>query len=355
MKQKLNAHSISNWHDINWLYCQNQVMHHQNEIIVAFNENNIGKVKQLQQNLCNSFAARAISVRTVTTNQGKKTAGIDKQVWLTPFNKWKNVHEIKNIQNYKAKAVRRVWISKDGKPVKPNKMNGRPLGIPTMHDRAIQTLYNLALAPIAECTGDRHSFGFRRYRSCKDAIAMLHIRLSNRHRPEWILEADIKGFFNNISHEWIVYNIPLEKEKLKQWLKAPHIEKTTFHQASAGVPQGGTISPTISNMVLDKLSNHIEKAVKPYTTKKGNTYTKYNTKVTMIRYAYDFVVTGSTKEILVYVIKPAIRDFLAIRGLNLNETKTKITFIIQGFDFLGFNIRLYKDVKRKPTEKNFTY
>lgn len=80
MKQKLNVHSISNWHDINWLYCQNQVIHHQNEIIVAFNENNIGKVKQLQQNLCNSFAARAISVRTVTTNQGKKTAGIDKQV-----------------------------------------------------------------------------------------------------------------------------------------------------------------------------------------------------------------------------------------------------------------------------------
>lgn len=183
MKQKLNIHSISNWHDINWLYCQNQVIHYQNEIIVAFNENNIGKVKQLQHNLCNSFAARAIAVRTVTTHQGKKTAGIDKQVWLTPFQKWKNVLDIKNIENYKAKAVRRVWIYKDGKPVKPNKMNGTPLGIPTMRDRAIQTLYNLALAPIAECTGDTHSFGFRRYRSCKDAIAMLHIRLSNRHRP----------------------------------------------------------------------------------------------------------------------------------------------------------------------------
>jgi RNA-directed DNA polymerase len=142
---------------------------------------------------------------------------------------------------------------------------------------------------------------------------MLHIRLSNRHRPEWILKANIKGSFNNISHEWIVNNIPLEKEKLKQWLKAGHIEKTTFHRDIAGVSQGGTISPTISNMVLDKLSNHIEKAVKPYTTKKGNTLTKYNTKVTMIRYADDFVVTGSTKEILENVVKPAIIDFLFIR------------------------------------------
>lgn len=90
---------------------------------------------------------------------------------------------MKNIKTYKANAVRRVWISKDGKPVKPNKENGRPLGIPTMRDRAFQTLYNLALVPIAECSGDRHSYGFRRYRSPKDAIKMLHIRLSNRYRP----------------------------------------------------------------------------------------------------------------------------------------------------------------------------
>ena len=235
--------------------------------------------------------------------------------------------------------------------VKPNKENGRPLGIPTMRDRAFQTLYNLALTPIAECSGDRHSYGFRRYRSPKDAIAMLHIRLSNRHRPGWILEADIKGFFNNISHGWIMKNIPLEKEKLKQWLKAGHIEKSTFHETFTGVPQGGSISPTISNMVLDGLSSHISSAVKPFTTKKGNTSSKYNTKVTMIRFADDFVVTGATKKILVNVVKPAVNEFLSARGLKLNETKTKITYIEKGFDFLGLNTRLYKDEKRKPEGK----
>lgn len=144
-------------------------------------------------------------------------------------------------------------------------------------------------------------------------------------------------------------NIPLEKEKLKQWLKAGHIEKSTFHETFTGVTQGGSISPTISNMVLDGLSSHISSAVKPFTTKKGNTLSKYNTKVTMIRFADNFVVTGATKEILVNVVKPAVNEFLVARGLKLNETK--ITYIEKGFDFLGLNTRLYKDEKRKPEGK----
>lgn len=135
-------------------------------------------------------------------------------------------------------------------------------------DRAVQTLWNFALAPIAECTGDRHSFGFRPYRSTKDAIQMVFSRLSNRHRPEWILEADIKGFFNNISHEWIETNILVQPEILQQWLQAGDVNLNTFTATEAGVPQGGPISPTISNMVLDGLSDHIQKAVAPYTTKK---------------------------------------------------------------------------------------
>jgi RNA-directed DNA polymerase len=210
---------------------------------------------------------------------------------------------------------------------------------------------NLALAPIAECTGDRHSFGFRPYRSTKDAIQMVFSRLSNRHRPEWILEADIKGFFNNIAHQWIKANIPVQPEILQQWLQAGHVELNTFTPTEAGVPQGGPISPTISNMVLDGLSDHIQRAVAPYTTKKGKTPRKYNTKVTMIRFADDFIVTSANKELIEDVIQPSVGQFLDLRGLELSQSKTVITSIDDGFDLLGHNIRLYKDTKRLPEGK----
>jgi len=341
----------SRWHDIDWLECQQKVQHLQYKIVVAFNKGEIGEVKQLQHNLTKSFAARALAVRAVSTNPGSKTPGVDNVAWKTPTEKWDAILELGKLANYKASPVRRVWVSKDGKPVLPDKSNGRPLGIPTMQDRAVQTVWNLALTPIAECTGDRHSYGFRPFRSTKDATAMLFIRLSNRHRPQWILEAYIKGFFNNISHEWIMANIPVQPQMLQQWLKAGHIEFEAVTATEAGVPQGGPISPTISNMVLDGLSDHIQKAVAPYTTKKGNTARKYNTKVTMIRYADDFVVTCANKQLLEDVIKPAVQQFLAVRGLELSATKTLTTSIDDGFDFLGYNFRLYKNAKKLPEGK----
>jgi RNA-directed DNA polymerase len=350
-RNRKDAVITENWHDIDWPQCQKKVQYLQEKIVVAFQKGQMGEVKYLQHNLVRSFARRALAVRRVVTNPGQKTPGIDKVVWSTPVEKWNAILELGNLVNYKARAVRRVWISKDGKPVVPNKSNGRPLGIPTMYDRAVQTVWYLALTPIAECTGDRHSYGFRPYRSTKDATEMLFIRLSNRYRPQWILEADIKGFFNNISHDWIMANIPVDPEIMKQWLKAGHIEKGVVTQTDTGVPQGGPISPTISNMVLDDLSDHIQTAVAPYTTKKGNTATKYNTKVTMIRFADDFVVTCANKQLLVDVIKPAVMQFLAVRGLELSETKTLLTFIEDGFDFLGYNTRLYKDVKKVPEGK----
>lgn len=146
-------------------------------------------------------------------------------------------------------------------------------------------------------------------------------------------------------------NVPVQPEILQQWLKAGQVEFETVTATDAGVPQGGPISPTISNMVLDGLSDHIQKAVAPYTTKKGNTARKYNTKVTMIRYADDFVVTCANKQLLEDVIKPAVQQFLTVRGLELSETKTLITSIDNGFDFLGYNFRLYKDTKKLPDGK----
>lgn len=336
------------WHNIDWLKCQNQVQQLQHKIAVAYNTGRKGEYKQLQHNLTKSFAARALAVRTVVTNPGKKNPGVDKCVWESPKEKWDNLIQLGNLSHYRASPIRRVWISKDGKQVLPDKSNGRPLGIPTMFDRAIQSVWNLALSPIAECTGDRHSYGFRPYRSSQDAKQMLYIRLANRYRPEWILQADIKGLFNNISHKWIMANIPVNAFLLQQWLKAGQIE---LEETGAGVPQGGPISPTISNMVLDGLSDKIQKAVAPYTNKKGRVLP--NTKCTMIRYADDFIVTCADKELIVNVIQPAIREFLGCRGLELSEKKTVITHIEDGFDFLGWNCQLYiNKLLIKPSKKS---
>ena len=231
------------------------------------------------------------------------------------------------MKGYKAKSLKRKSI-----PKKNGKF--RHLGIPTIRDRAIQALYKLALEPIAETLADPNSYGFRPKRSCADAIQQCHNVLSQRKSAEWILEADIKGCFDNISHQWILEHIPLSKKVLTQWLKAGYMDKEHWFPTESGTPQGGIISPIIANMVLDGL----EKTINTHARHKPNSNPH---KINFVRYADDFVVTGSDSEYLEQEIKPVICKFLADRGLELSKEKTKITHINQGFDFLGFNIRKY--------------
>lgn len=276
--------------------------------------------------LTHSISAKALAIRRVTENRGKRTAGIDGELWGTLETKAKAIHRLKN-KGYKASPVRRIKIPKS---------NGkwRPLGIPTMIDRAMQALHLLSLDPISETLADRNSYGFRPYRSCADAIARCFQLLSRKISPIWILEADIKGCFDNISALWLIDNIPMEKRILNQWLKAGYFEKQQFYPSKNGTPQGSIISPTLANMVLDGMEDAIETALNIKHSSKHGRYLNPH-KIHLVRYADDFIVTANDKDVLEQKVKPIIQSFLKERGLTLSMEKTHLTHIDEGFDFLG--------------------
>ena len=331
---------LNRWQSINWTRCEAEVRKLQVRIVKALKAKRVGKVKSLQRILVNSFAAKALAVRRVATNTGGSTAGVDGVTWLTPEERYKAISSL-TLRGYKPKPLRRVYV-----PKKNGKL--RPLGIPTIRDRAMQALFLLALEPVAETQADRDSYGFRRYRCCADAIDQIYKCLHKKTSAQWVLEGDIKGCFDHISHEWLLLNVIIDARMLRKWLGAGVIEKNVFHTTEEGTPQGGIISPTLANITLDGMEALLDK----YRTRKENGKT-INRKVNLVRYADDFIITGESHEIL-EEIKADLIAFLKERGLELSEEKTLITHIDDGFDFLGFNIRKYRNgiLLIKPSEKS---
>jgi len=315
------------WSDINWPCVQRNVKRLQARIVKATQEGRWGRVKALQHLLTHAFSGKAIAVKQVTENKGKRTSGVDHQLWFTSQRKRAAIDELK-LRGYKTSPLRRIYIPK---------ANGqeRPLSIPTMKDRAMQALYLLALDPIAETTGDLNSYGFRKERSAADAIEQCFCVLAKQSSPVWVLEGDIKSCFDQISHEWLLTYIPMDKSILCKWLKAGFVEEKTFYRTEMGTPQGGICSPVLANLTLDGLEKGLKGAFPRLSRKPAP-------KVHVIRYADDFVVTGSTRQLLEDKVVPWIECFLLQRGLKLAKEKTKIVHIEDGFDFLGQNVRKYK-------------
>lgn len=219
------------WHQIDWSKANQHVRRVQLHIAKATRENNPRKVKTLQRMLTHSFHAKALAVKRVTENQGKATPGVDGQTWSTPEDKFKAISSLIR-KGYKPLPLKRVYIPKsNGKK--------RPLGIPTMKDRAMQALYKLALEPVAETLADKNSYGFRPERGCADAIGQCFIALGKKRSPQWILEGDIKSCFDEISHDWLINNVPMDKKILRKWLTAGYIDRKRLFPTEAGTPQGG--------------------------------------------------------------------------------------------------------------------
>lgn len=326
-----SAKSIT-WTSINWKTIEEFVYKLQTRIAKAIQLGRYGKVKALQWLLTHSFYAKLLAVRRVTQNRGKNTPGVDGIVWKTPKQKMKAVYSLKR-RGYKSSPLRRIYI-----PKKNGKL--RPLGIPTKTDLAQQALHLLALEPISETLADKHSYGFRPKRSLHDAIEQCFKALAGKHSAQWILEGDIKACFDKISHEWLQKHIIMDKGILKQWLNAGYMEKDVFHDTTEGFPQGGAASPCLANLALDGLESAIL------------AIGKEKHKLNFVRYADDWICTASTKEILEEKVLPTVINFLKERGLELSKEKTLITNINEGFDFLGFNLRKYKNkLLIKPGKK----
>lgn len=336
-----SSHVPTEWAAIDWRRVQKNVRVMQIRLTKATQEGNWRRVKSLQRWLTRSFSAKALAVKRVTENQGKRTAGVDRQLWDTPLQKFAAIAQLEK-RRYRPLPLRRVYIPKaNGKE--------RPLGIPTMKDRAMQALHLLALDPVLETMSDPNSYGFRRNRSTADAMSQIFLQTCRKASAQWILDADIEGFFDNINHNWLIDNVRMDKTILRKWLKSGVVDRAQLLATTAGTPQGGIISPALANWTL----NGLETELTAYLGTQVGKSKVEKLKVGVIRYADDFVVSGASQELLDIEIRPWIEAFLAARGLRLSQAKTKILHIDQGFDFLGWNFRKYEGkLLIKPSKKN---
>ncbi|WP_293080363.1 group II intron reverse transcriptase/maturase [Okeania sp. SIO3B5] len=333
------------WKDINWKKVEKYVFKLQKLIYRASSRGEIRKMRKYQKLLNKSYYPRLLAVRRVTQdNQGKKTAGVDGIKNLPPRQRF-NLVDLLNSRYLKASPTRRVWIPKPGKNEK------RPLGIPTMYDRALQALVKLGMEPEWEARFEPNSYGLFRW-STHDAIEAIHISIN--HKPKYVLDADISKCFDRINHDALLGKIGQSpyRRLIKQWLKSGAFDNNQFLESVEGTPQGGVISPLLANIALHGMEECLNKFAETLPGRKRDN----KTALSLIRYADDFVILHKDIKIVLQA-KAVVQEWLSQIGLELKPEKTKIAHTLEeyegnkpGFDFLGFTIRQFKV---KSTEQGF--
>jgi RNA-directed DNA polymerase len=312
------------WQEIPWAKVQRHVFRLQKRIYQATQRGHVRTVRKLQTLLTKSWYARLLAVRRVTQeNRGKRTAGIDGAKSLQAPQRWRLARKLQ--LDGKATPLRRIWIPKRGTAEK------RPLGIPTQHDRARQTLVRQALEPQWEAKLSAHFYGFRPGRSCHDAIEAIFNRI--KFRPQYALKVDIAKCFDRIDHSALLAKLqstPSIHRQVRAWLRSGIMEVDTFTPTTAGTPQGGSVSPLLALIAL----HGIDEAI-----------TKVYPEARVIAYADDCMVLHPDRAVLEHC-QQLLMTWLAEIGLTLNTTKTRIRHTLEGdqpgMDFLGFNIRQYR-------------
>lgn len=317
-----------NYDDIDWRQCYEKLFKLQNKILEAYRNGNEKNVLKEQHTLLRSFAARAVAVRKVTGGKGRLTPGVDKVTITRKKDKLKAINSVKDLSSYKASPVIRVYIPK------PNGKK-RPLGIPTIKDRIVQTMFHFALDPIAEETACKRSYGYRLCRGVHDNAVYLKLVLgSMTSTRRYVLKADIKNFFPSVNHKWLLDNVIMDKRILKEFLKAGFLEHYVHHSTDEGFPQGSPVCPVLANLTLNGLEEYL------------------GSEFLTTRYADDFIIAGKSPEELKEVALPKVEKFLDERGLKIEPNKSSTYTLEEGFDFLGLNFKEYKDKTRaKGTKK----
>jgi RNA-directed DNA polymerase len=321
----------TDWRQINWKQANRNVRHLRQRIYRATREGDLKKVRSLQRLMLRSFSNTVVSVRRVTQqNAGRHTPGVDQILVKTPQERGRLVDRLRSFQPWKPKPTRRVYIPKSNGKL-------RPLGIPTIQDRCLQAMVKNALEPYWEQQFERTSYGFRPGRSCHDALARLFTLSRPNGRKKWVVDADIKGAFDHIDHDYLLATIGQfpARELVKQWLKAGVMSEGGFSDTEKGTPQGGVVSPLLANIALHGMEQALGITYRP---RDGRNEGPRG----LVRYADDFVVYCESKEDAEQVITE-LGEWLKIRGLSLSEEKTRIIHLQEGYDFLGFHLCHKKD------------
>ncbi len=347
---KTEQQATVGWEQTDWRKLERVVFKLQKRIYQASQRGDVKAVRKLQKTLMKSWSARMLAVRRVTQdNRGKKTAGVDGVKSLTSKQRLELVNQLRRVNNRKAKPVRRVWIDKPGRTEK------RPLGIPTMDDRAAQALAKAALEPEWEAKFEPNSYGFRPGRSCHDAIEAIFQAINQK--PKYVLDADIAKCFDRINHEALLNKLntfPTMRRLIKSWLKAGVVDwnsyanRKGYSSTSEGTPQGGVISPLLANIALHGLENRLKQFAGTLPGRGGFGKRDLMKQLSVIRYADDFVILYPDKAV-VQRCQQITAEWLNDMGLELKPEKTRLSHTLNpteegnvGFNFLGFTIRQFK-------------